>query len=377
MTEEEKQEIIERNKYLNGMSYEDKVKWAEYRIEEWAEICEENGKNYAVSVGGLDSITLLIFVRKVLGDHVRGFSVSSLEDMSIQQIHKKLGVERIASTMGMTKVLNNVGFPIFSKGLADDLEHLQIPPEEADYRKTYYNHALMTGETGPWGKFRKSEHMKLDDNILELFGGAWASHRPDLQCKCAPFKVSAQCCKIMKEGPLHEHQKKHNIWPFLGMMQIEGGQRRYSLRKYGCNYVGKNTARSCPLNHFSRQDLLQLVLDLDVPVPEIYGTIERDKKGKLRTTKAQRTGCVMCGFGLHLEKRPHRFDRIYYADPKKWNFWMNSCCTDEAGNKYGWGRVCDYVGIEWRDPERFIPTDGQIPGQMSIQDFLGGEQCHT
>ena len=58
------------------------------------------------------------------------------------------------------------------------------------------------------------------------------------------------------------------------------------------------------LRFFNRQDILQLALDLNVPVPEIYGKIERQEDGTLYTTKAQRTGCSMCGFGLHLEKAP-------------------------------------------------------------------------
>lgn len=82
-------------------------------------------------------------------------------------------------------------------------------------------------------------------------------------------------------------------------------------------------------------------------VPEIYGTIERKEDGTLYTTKAQRTGCSMCGFGIHLEKRPHRFDILKERNPKEWNYWMYECCTDENGNKYGWARVLDYIGVEY------------------------------
>lgn len=27
---------------------------------------------------------------------------------------------------------------------------------------------------------------------------------------------------------------------------------------------------------------------------------------------------------------------------------MTSCVSDENGQRYGWGRVLDYCGIEWR-----------------------------
>lgn len=367
MSEQEKKEIVERNRYYNQMSYEDKIEHATAKVLEWAETCADNGKNYAVSVGGLDSIVLLLFTRSILGEQVQGMSVSALEDKSIQRIHKELGVVPIKPGMSFVRILNTVGFPIYSKQIAKDLEHLQIPKKEADFRKTYYNHALMTGETGPWGGFRQSEGMKMDDSLLELFGGEWADHRPDLNCKCANFKVSAQCCEIMKEAPSRQYQEEHNIWPFLGLMQVEGGQRRFSLRKYGCNYVGKESQRSCPFNYFSRQDLLTLALDLKAPVPEIYGEIVMDSDGKLRTTKAQRTGCVMCGFGIHLESRPHRFDRLYMRNPKEWEFWMEKCCTDDDDTKYGWGRVLDYIGVKWRQPWQ----PDMVEGQINIFDYLG------
>ena len=56
----------------------------------------------------------------------------------------------------------------------------------------------------------------------------------------------------------------------------------------------------------------------------------------------------MCGFGIHLEKRPHRFDRLREENPEEWEFWMYRCCTDpETGEKFGWGRVLDYIGVGW------------------------------
>ena len=42
---------------------------------------------------------------------------------------------------------------------------------------------------------------------------------------------------------------------------------------------------------------------------------------------------------------------------------MYECVEDESG-KYGWGRVLDYLGIEWEN------EPGQIKGQMTIEDFL-------
>lgn len=120
-------------------------------------------------------------------------------------------------------------------------------------------------------------------------------------------------------------------------------------KENGCNYYGKTTTRSAPFAIFSRQDILHLALDLNVPVPAEYGEIAMNENGQLYTTKAQRTGCTMCGFGIHIESRPHRFDVLRENNPREWEFWMKNVCTDENGEKYGWGRILDYIGIPWED----------------------------
>lgn len=163
-------------------------------------------------------------------------------------------------------------------------------------------------------------------------------------------------------------QKENNSAPFLGLMASEGGQREEALVEHGCNYFGKSVIRSAPFAPFMRQDLLQLALDLNVPIPEIYGEIKRGTDGLLRTTGAQRTGCSMCGFGIHMEKRPHRFDMLRERNEKEWEFWMYRCCTDKNGEPYGWGRVLDYIGVPWED--RYFDMDKH---QMSLFDLMGDE----
>ena len=103
--------------------------------------------------------------------------------------------------------------------------------------------------------------------------------------------------------------------------------------------------------------MLQLALDLSVPVPSEYGEITTLPDGTLQTTKAQRTGCTMCGFGIHLEKRPHRFDLLARENPQEWDFWMNRVCKDSEGNFYGWGAILDYIGVEWRPDEQLTLFD--------------------
>lgn len=342
---------------MQALPYDVKVKRAELRAIEFVSRLDDMGLQAHVSVGGLDSIVLLLFLRQI-GVDVPAISVSALEDKSIQRIHKELGVIRIAPGKPKTQILQEYGFPVISKRIAGKIDTLQHPTEK---NKTV-RHAIITGECGAQGHFAKNSRMKLPKKWLELFAG-YENDNEGVNYQIAPFLVSNKCCLYMKEQPCDKWAKEHNSKPFLGLMASEGGQREEALTEHGCNYFGKGVIRSAPFAPFLRQDLLQLALDLNAPVPEIYGTIERKPDGTLYTTGAQRTGCSMCGFGVHMERRPHRFDQLRVRNPKEWEFWMYQCCTDPmTGEKYGWGRVLDYIGVEWEN----APGDVELLGQMDL-----------
>lgn len=314
-------------------SYQFKKAYATIRAREFITECAKRDLNVHVSVGGLDSITLLCFLRSIYID-VPAISVSILEDKSIQKVHKELGVEAVKPLKPKVQVIREFGYPVLSKEIAGKINLLQKQtPESATVR-----HAIITGETGEYGGNRTGTRMQLARKWLELFGGADPEGAAQ-GFKKAPFLVSDKCCYYLKEKPCDDWAREHNSVPFLGLMASEGGRRSKSLMMNGCNYFGESTIRSAPFAIFMRQDLLQLAIDLKVPVPEIYGEIVRDMDGTLRTTGAQRTGCSMCGFGIQLEKRPHRFDKLYRQNEKEWRFWMFDM---------GWGEVLDYIGVEWR-----------------------------
>lgn len=339
-----KKEAKARFTAMQNLPHEVKVKRAERRAIEFMEQMDKRGYNAHVSVGGLDSITLLVFLRHI-GIDIPAISVSGVEDKSIQRIHSELGVEKVKSYKTKVAVLNEVGFLVISKRIAGKIDLLQHPSEN----NRTVRHAIITGECGKQGHFAKNSRMQLPQKWLKLFAGM-ANKEYGTHYKEAPFLVSNKCCYYLKEKPCDDWAKEHNSWPFLGMMASEGGQREEALVEHGCNYYGKTTMRSAPFAPFLRQDILQLALDLNVPVPEIYGEIKRDAGGNLYTTKAQRTGCSMCGFGIHLEERPHRFDRLREQNPREWHFWMYECCTDkETGEKYGWGKILNWIGVEWED----------------------------
>lgn len=371
---------------LQEMDYERKIKRQKGVAWEFYNTCAEMGKNCHVSVGGLDSITLFIWLQSI-GIDVPGITVSGIEDKGNQRVHKALGLEMVHSYKSKVKVLQECGFPVISKRIAGKINLLQNPTEN---NKTV-RHAIITGECGEQGHFAKNSRMKLPDKWLKLFGG-YENENENVNYEKPDFKVSNECCYWLKEKPCDDWAKDHNSAPYLGMMASEGGQREEALVEHGCNYYGATVIRSAPFAPFMRNDILRLALEMDkyyhdhidifaakyykqpyskdangipIPyepletiVPTAYGEIRQHENGDYYTTRAQRTGCSMCGFGIHMEKRPHRFDLLREDNPREWEFYMRNCCTDENGQKFGWGKVLDYIGVEWENlPEVQITLD--------------------
>lgn len=318
-----KKEARDRMIMLQNQPYEVKVRRSRLRAEEFMEQMQRRDKAAHVSVGGLDSITLHVFLKSI-GINVPAISVSSLEDKSIQRVHKALGVTILNPLKTKVEVLNEVGFPVISKRIAGKIALLQNPTEN---NKTV-RHAIITGECGELGHFQKNSRMKLPQKWLNLFGG-YENENEGVMYYKPNFKVSNDCCYWLKEKPCDDWAKAHSSYPFLGMMASEGGQREEALTDHGCNYYGKTTMRSAPFAPYMRNDILKLALEMDdwyhknvdvfaklyyeqpyskdkagntIPyepveaiIPAIYGQIQDDGHGNLRTTGAQRTGCSMCG----------------------------------------------------------------------------------
>ena len=359
--------------------YSIKRRMSEQRIRDFYEEALSRGLSCHVSVGGLDSIVLAHLIREMgyTEEQIPFVSASTLEDISIQKVHKEMGVIVVKPLKSKVKILQEEGFPVLSKRIANKINTLANPTEK---NKTV-RHAIITGECGELGHFATNSKMQLPKGYLKLFGGLDAEGRALGYKAQTNLKVSHMCCYYLKEAPCDNWAKEHHSVPFLGLMASEGGQRADALEEHGCNYFGKTTARSAPFAFYYHSDVVHLAVDLGVHIPEIYGDVviseEKNAFGdyEYSTSGEQRTGCSMCGFGIQLETRPHRFDRLWERNPKEWDFWMNKCCTDDDGKQYGWGRVLDYIGIPWRDPEHWWLNEkgNQIIGQTTIFDFIKNE----
>ena len=147
--------------------------------------------------------------------------------------------------------------------------------------------------------------------------------------------------------------------PFIGVTQDEGFKRAHQYAKTGCNVYDGSTIKSQPLGFWTKQDVLRYVVENDLEICSVYGDIKQTPCGEYYLTGEQRTGCMFCAFGAHLEPEPNRFQRMEIAYPHQYNFCMKP--VSEGG--LGMAEVLDYVGIP--------RTTWEAQGQMRICDYLG------
>lgn len=155
--------LIEQFRMNQKAPYEEKVSRA-YNLA-WEYYRQADSHCY-VGVGGLDSIVLYVFLRSI-GIDIPAVSVSSLEDKSIQKVHRALGVEVLKPLRSKVEVIREFGWPVLSKEIAGKISLLQNPSE----KNATVRHAIITGETGKQGGYRSGSRMKMSQKWLEKFGG--------------------------------------------------------------------------------------------------------------------------------------------------------------------------------------------------------------
>ena len=151
----------------------------------------------------------------------------------------------------------------------------------------------------------------------------------------APFKVSDECCKIMKKAPAHEYEERTGRAGITGQMASESKMRTAQWIKFGCNAFGQKHPKSNPMSFWTEQDVLRYVKENGIKIASVYGdVVYTDEDGnyyddvitpdraKLCTTWLERTGCMFCGYGCQLEKENGRFEKMKETHPKQYNYIM-------------------------------------------------------
>lgn len=286
------------------------------RIRDWYEHCDGN---VCVSFsGGKDSTVLLHLVRSLYPEVPAVFSDTGLEYPEIREFVKQFdNVTIIRPEMTFKKVIQEYGYPVISKGVSRTLHYAR---KESGWALLKIQGLNKDGSYSRW----KATHYKQ-----------WAF------LKDAPFEVHDYCCTVMKKRPLLKFQKETGLLPYVGTMAEESAQRTQAWMQTGCNAYEGTHPKSAPLSFWTEQDILQYIVENDLPIASCYGEIKEDENGKLFTTGVHRTGCMFCIFGAHLEKSPNRFERMKETHPKQYDFCMRP--LDENG--LGLDAVLNYLNI--------------------------------
>ena len=136
----------------------------------------------------------------------------------------------------------------------------------------------------------------------------------------------------MKKKPSHNFSKETGKKSITGQLAEESKLRKQQWIRHGCNAFDKDNAISNPLSFWTEQDILEYIYKFQLPIASIYGKVIFDESTqKYKTTGLERTGCVFCGFGLHMDKGETRFQRLQRTHPNQYNYCLGGGEYDENG----------------------------------------------
>ena len=256
-------------------------------------------------------MVLLDLARRAFPDIPAVFVDTGLEYPEIRDFVRTFpNVTWLRPKIPFPKVIERYGYPVVSKDVAKRIYYARKGSEWA------IRHLNGQNKDGTSSKFNE-RYMKWRF-LLD-----------------APFPVSDYCCDVMKKVPLHRYARESGRMPVVGTMACESERRQIAYLKTGCNAFHTKEPKSQPMSFWMESDVLAYLRMTDIPYAPIYGQIIEDR-GRLITTGVRRTGCMFCMFGVHLDKKPNKFQLMALTHPKQYDYCIN---------KLGCGRVLDYIGV--------------------------------
>ena len=333
---------------LQALPLELKIMKTKQRVREWVQRFGVDGVYVSFS-GGKDSTVLLHIVRELYPDIEAVFVDTGLEYPEIRQFVKGFeNVTWLRPKMSFVEVIKKYGYPVIGKEVAERIDNTRkcLASDGEKYVEHYYQIN---------GTFPNERAKQIyGDRVSKRFD--FTLYKPLVDVN---FKISSQCCNVMKKQPVKKYQKQVKKYPITGQMAEESRLRLKTWLKNGCNGFNMKSPISNPLSFWTNQDILQYIHDNNLEIASVYGEVvdsEFLKNGQLcfegcetwKTTGAERTGCIFCLFGMHLEKGETRLQRLHRTHPKLYDYCMNGGEFVDGNwqpNKKGLGMkfVCDEV----------------------------------
>lgn len=305
---------------MQSLPLKHKIVMSQLRIRSWYD--EWNGEVYLSFSGGKDSTVLKHLIETTSGvyDVPAVFVDTGLEYPEIRKFATERADVVLRPEMRFDEVVKTYGYPVPTKRVADCVEGARRNP----------NSTRMLRLKGELGGRKDGKPSKFDCP-------QWA------YLLDAPFKISAKCCDVMKKRPIKKYGKLSGKKPYIGVMASESQARKQEWLKNGCNAYNSNDPASRPLSFWTEQDILQYIVENNLEYAPVYGEIKQDENGKWYTTGCDRTGCMFCLFGCHLQKGKNRFQLMKETHPRQYEYCMRP--IEEKG--LGLKTVLEYIGVDY------------------------------
>lgn len=295
-------------KMLQSLPFELKVLKTQQRIREWVTHFGVNGVYVSFS-GGKDSTVLLDIVRKMYPDVEAVFVNTGLEYPEIQRFVKTFdNVKLLYPEMSFKDVITTYGYPLLSKSIASKIEASRRGLKWAEK----YFEGTATRKNGMPSLYNVKKYKPLVD---------------------VDFNISHKCCDVMKKKPIHKYEKESGKVPIIATMASESKTRLAGWLRTGCNAFDGKNVMSKPMSFWTEQNVLEYIRRNNIKIASVYGDIltGQSKGCKLCTSGCERTGCIFCGFGAHLEKGEGRFEKLKRTHPKQYDYCMDGGAYDTDG----------------------------------------------
>ena len=344
---------------MQSLPLQAKIIMTQQRIRQWYEYWD--GNVYVSFSGGKDSTVLKHIVDGMYEDVPALFVNTGLEYPEIQRFVKDIkagkydcfnsDVEIVRPEMRFDEVIRRYGYPVVSKEVS----------------QTVFE-ARRNVETGKYTYRLK----KLNGEAVDKDGKPSQYNIPQWKFLLdSPYNISHKCCDVMKKNPAKQYEKQTGQKPILATMASESRLRYTKWMKFGCNAFEQNRPTSQPLSFWTEQDILHYIKEYNVPYCSVYGEIiptseEEQIEGQitafdilgdyegtlLTTTGCDRTGCIFCMFGCHLEKEPNRFQRLKETHPRQYEYCIGGGEMVEgkwqpSKDGLGLGKVLDYINVKY------------------------------
>lgn len=317
-------------KYYQALPLDLKVYLTRDRIREWINHYGESGVYVSFS-GGKDSTVLLDIVRKDYPDVEAVFGDTGLEYPEVVAFVKTFdNVTILRLEKNILQVLKESGYPVISKEVSQTIYEARIQTKNglADCYRMRKLNGTAKEKNGELSRYNIPQWKFLLD---------------------APFRISHMCCKNMKKKPFERFEKQTGKKAILGMLACESLLRRQRWERYGCNAFQTRRPQSNPLSFWKNNDILTYIHENNLPIASVYGNVipgdGKEIDGQLnlydltgnyegcrfRTTGCDRTGCMFCLFGAHIEKGEGRLERMKRTHPRRYEYVMGGGEFDEEG----------------------------------------------